>query len=364
MLAGVSLWPDSVTTVLAPALYGYPVAGFLIAYRRPGNRVAWVCLAVGFSYALEELLWGVAQYGLAHPGTVPRPELWAAFGHPLWLVWVPGAIIFLTLLFPNGRPPSPSWKWVPWAAGLLLGVGYVVSFFTLPPRWGRPLIDNPLAGTLPSAVGGLVYVGLALLAVACLGSLVVRYRRASGVERLQLKWLVTAGTAAVTIFIAIAIPMNTGVLDITVAAPMLALLLILFPASIGIAVLRYRLYDIDRILSRTVSYAVLVGLLAVVFATVAIGLPRLLGLPPTNQFLVAGATLAVAGLFNPLRRRVQARVDRHFNRARYDAQREVDRLAERLRAEVDVADLADEMLEVVTKTMQPSSVGVWVRREK
>jgi hypothetical protein len=136
------------------------------------------------------------------------------------------------------------------------------------------------------------------------------------------------------------------------------------PVGVGLAVLRYRLYDIDRILSRTVTYILVVGLLAAMFASVAIGLPQLLGLTEGSPMLVAAATLAVAALFNPLRRRIQARVDRRFNRARYDAQQEIDRLTQRLRTDMEIVDIADELLGVVTKTMQPASAGVWIREER
>lgn len=240
----------------------------------------------------------------------------------------------------------------------------LIAGFLLPEAsgWARPTVENPLA---VEAARDLDVVLLLLFpaVIVSVVSLIRGFRRATGIERLQLRWLATAGAAAVIVW-AVAIVVVDALLGGDAAAAALTVFgLALIPIAVGVAVLRYRLFEIDRLISRTISYALVVGALAAVFAAVAIGLPRLVDVPEDNPVLVAGATLAVAALFNPLRRRVQTVVDRRFNRARYDSQREVDRFAERLRDELEIEDLTGEMLDVVAKTMQPSGVSVWISGE-
>lgn len=352
--------PLGANELILPTLFAFPVVGLLIATHRPDNTVAWICLTVGLAFGLDATLWGVYFYGEANPGTVASPGAWATAGDAFAM---PGLFLIMTLLlllFPTGRLPSPKWRWFARITGVLLVVGLASGFF-LPEAggWGRPEgVANPMAIAGAEDVE-MVLVLLFGCVVASLIALVGRFRRARGVERLQLRWLATAGCAAAIVW-AIAIVVHSPLGDgVSLALTTFGLLLI--PVAIGVAVLRYRLFEIDRLISRTLTYAVVVGLLAGVFAAVVIGLPRVIGIPEDNPLLVATATLAVAGLFNPLRRRVQARVDHRFNRARYDARREVERLAERIRDEIELEDLTGEMLDVIEKAMQPSAAAVWIR---
>lgn len=362
----------SLNEALLPAVYAFAVVGFLIALNRPGNAIAWICSAIGFVWALEYSLSGAATYGLVNPGTVPWPEALAAVGVYLWIPGVFGIGTFVFMFYPDGRLPSPRWRWLPWLAGVGLGTLYVTEVLSAPEAYGYGRefvrVENPFRGVLGPwmdqaslfvdlfeiffFVAGFGAIGASMTALA------VRFRRSRGIERQQIKWLVTAGSTGVVIQL-ISIPL-VDVYGETIGL-VAASFFLLIPISIGIAVLRYRLYDIDRLISRTVTYALVVGMLATVVAAIAIGLPQLLGLPDESPLLVAMATLAVAALFNPLRRRIQARVDHRFNRARYNAQQEVDRLAERLRTELELEDLTGEVIAVVDKTMQPTMASVWIR---
>lgn len=357
--------PLSLNEATYPTAYAFAVVGFLIALNRPGNRFAWICLCIGFVWALYAAATGAATYGLAHPGTVPWPEALAALGVYLWVPGVFGIATFVLMYFPDGRLPSRRWRWLPWIAGLGIAGGYVMIVLSWTPIFGYGLerlrIDNPFA-RIPEEISEQFMLVVFAAAVGSVAALTARYRRSSGIERQQLKWFATAGSATIVVlmvlvgFLVDRLGETWGLIGFSFA--------IVIPISIGIAILRYRLYDIDRLISRTVAYALVVGLLAGVFASVVIGLPRVIGVPEENQVLVAGATLAVAALFNPLRRRVQSWVDRRFNRARYDAQQEVERLSERIRDEVELDDLADEMLGVVEKTLQPSGAAVWIRENR
>lgn len=365
ILAGELLEPN---TLLLPIVYAFSVVGVMIAVRRPGNRVAWICLAVGFAFGVDGTGWGIALYAFANPGTVSNPEVYAIVGDAMILPGIFVTATFLLLLFPNGRLPSRRWSWVAWLAGSWIVIAYLVSILGEGSTgWGRPEIENPLAISPGTAFGDLwhsdvldvVFLPPLLISVAgSVSALVMRYRRSTGTERLQLKWFAFAGSSVILLFV-VSIFLSDYFGDEFGLA--VAGLFILIPVSIGIAVLRYRLYDIDRLISRTVTYALMAGTLAAVFASIAVGLPLLLNLPGDSPVLVAGATLTVAALFNPLRRRLQTWVDRRFNRARYDAQQEVEHFTEILREELRLDDLTAEVIDVVSDTMQPISVSMWVR---
>lgn len=356
-----------------PVWYVFSVVGLIIALRRPGNRIAWICLAAGFAVGIEGAGWGLYFYGVTNPGSVPNPEAFAVLGNSMIIPGVMGVATFLLLLFPDGRLPSPRWRWIAWLAAVWIGVGIVVGL--LDPNdvagWGRPNVENPWALDLQSPLGDFLASGgvfddvfFAVLLTAIIGSIlsmVIRFRRSTGVERQQLKWFVfTASIVVILFLVAIDLASRLGD-DVGLAA---ASLLALLPISIGIAVLRYRLYEIDRIVSRTVTYGLVAALLTTIYAGIVLGLPRLIGFPGESPLLVAAATLAAAALFNPLRQRIQARVDRRFNRARYNAQREVEGFTQRLRNDFDLDDLANETLQVVTDTVQPSNASLWIREDR
>jgi hypothetical protein len=264
------------------------------------------------------------------------------------------------LLTPTGSLPSSRWRW--WArlaaaAPVVMVLGSVVQPDPLAPDYhGNPLAVPALARVLVvPAVAGVVVVPVSLLVGA--GSLVVRFRRARGVERQQLRWLaLAAALAAGLLLVALA---GFLLANDNVAFASLSLGVALLPLATGAAILRYRLYDLDRIISRTLAYALLTVLLGGGYAAVVLGLGQLLG--RDSSLVVAGATLAVAAAFQPARRRVQELVDRRFNRSRYDAARTITAFAARLRQQVDLDTLTAELLAVVDQTMQPASASLWLR---
>jgi hypothetical protein len=354
--AGEPLWPSAVATV---GLYPFTAVGALIAVRRPRNPVAWLCLLVGVAFALEAALWGVAFYGFAHPGTVPAPAVWAVVGGAFVMPALFLMASLLILLFPDGRLPSPRWRWLARLTSILLAVVFVAGLVAPQQSdWARPTIDNPL-GVEALEWLGVTFVALFGCVLASVVALVGRFRRSTGIERLQLRWLATAGTAAVILWF-LAIFVAADLLDHEGAA--LASTVVgfaLLPVAIGVAVLRFRLFEIDRLISRTVTYGTLVAVLFGLYLAGVLVFGSLF--PRQGEFGVAVSTLAVAALFHPLRRRVQRAVDRRFNRSRYDAQRELERFTGSLRDEVDLDELTDDLLATVGATVQPSSASVWIR---
>jgi len=346
-----------------------PGIGWLVATRRPENRIGWMLLAVGFFLALGGFSVTYAEHGLINdPGSLPLADLMS------WLklmTWQPGFVllILLLLVFPDGRLPSRRWVPIVWIAGIafvLMVVPQAIAFW----RYQGPLLipfdmATPASDPAPAIAGLLQGVGLILclvVAVASAAAVIVRFRRSAGAEHLQIKWFASAAAVEfAAIFIMSAPP------PAVVPPPFDALLAIvvapLIPIAIGIAILRYRLYDIDRIISRTVSYGAVTGILALVFVgTILVSQTILASFFRGSSVAVAASTLVVAALFQPLRRRVQAVVDRRFNRSRYDAERTAAAFGARLRDEVDLANLQAEMRQVVAATVAPVTVGLWIRR--
>jgi hypothetical protein len=362
-------WVDDavfVFTALAPLL-----VGAVLVARQPDNLVGKVLVLIGAAWSL---------------GEAARVYLWMSLhldlpwtGLPVWLmhwVFLPAwaLIPVLLVVFPTGAVAS---SWLRWplrvyiaflvvlvaaaavAPGDLGAYGEYLSSFTNPVQV-ESLSATEIVDAIVEVISAVAVLAFGLVAV---GDLVRRWRRSTGTERLQIRAFALGALVMVLLLavgsLMVAVGMENKVVEnltttVAISAP---------PVAIGVAVLRYRLYEIDRLISRTVSYAVVVGALALVFAAIATVLPQLLGLPEDSPLLVAGATLAAAALFNPLRRRVQLRVDRRFNRARYDAQEEVNLLAERLRAAVEMEDLVDEMISVVSRMLQPAAATVWVKED-
>lgn len=354
--AGEPLWPSAVATL---GLYPVTVVGALIAVKRPRNPIGWLCLVVGAAFALEGALWGIALYGFAVPGSVPAPAVWAVIGDA---VVMPGLFLMaslLILLFPDGRLPSPRWRWLARITVVLLVAALLTGpFLPTADGWGRPTIENPIAVPVAEWIE-LSTFGLFGCVVASVVAVVLRFRRSTGIERLQLRWLAAAATAAVVLW-AVAISVADVLGDETALAITIGGFL-LVPIAIGVAVLRYRLFEIDRLISRTVTYALLAGVLASVYVGGVLLLA--LVLPAQSELAVAASTLTVAALFTPLRRRVQVRVDRRFSRSRYDAARTIDAFGARLRDRLDLDDVTADLLDVVAATMQPSSTSLWMRTE-
>jgi hypothetical protein len=335
----------------------FPVVGALIATHRPRNPIGWLFCAVGVFQGLIIATEAYSDYALRiAPGTVPGGLLtnWVA----QW-VWAPSVgllVTFLPLLFPDGRLPSPRWRPVAWlsAFSIVLTCGlYGVLLWPL-----RAVVDRDPFELLPAAQAIVVNAAapfMLLCGLACLTALAVRFRQARGIERQQLKWLLFA--AAITVVIlSLSLSLVVNRLWLLPLAPAI-------PVAAGIAILRYRLYDIDRIISRTLVYGLLTALLAGVYSGAVLILGQVFGGvkkdPPS--WVVAGATLAVAALFQPARRRIQAVVDRRFNRRKYDAAKTIEAYSVRLRDQLDLDTLSAELLAVADQTMQPTMASLWLR---
>jgi hypothetical protein len=357
-------WPHSLLWALAEwapnAVWAvsFPVVGALIATHRPRNPIGWLFCVVGVFQSLIIAAEAYSDYALRiAPGTVPGGPLanWVA----QW-VWAPSVgllVTFVPLLFPDGRLPSPRWRPLAWlsALSIVLTCGlYGVLLWPL-----RAVVDRDPIELLTTAQAIVVNAAvpfMLLCGLVCLTALAVRFRRARGIERQQLKWLLFA--AAITVVI-----LSLG-LSLVVNRLWLLPLVPAIPVAAGIAILRYRLYDIDRIISRTLVYGLLTALLGAIYAGVVLILGQVFGGvgrdPPS--WAVAGATLAVAALFQPARHRIQAVVDRRFNRRKYNAAKTVEAFSARLRDEVDLDSLMTELLAVVDQTMQPTRSSLWLRR--
>jgi len=325
--------------------------------RRRGSPIGLALYLGGLSVAVEAALqaWARAAFG----GADLVGGQWAAWASDF--LWAPGfaSLYVILLVFPSGRLLSRRWRPVLWLA---LGVPAMLTL-SLPwlpgtlqdyAPWQSPAPRVPVLSTVPVLVTPVFLVLLPLLFLACAAALIIRFVRSRALERAQLKWLALGAGVGVVCNALSYLPGHPAVFSIAANAS-----ISLLPVTIGLAILRHRLYDIDRILSRTVAYAVLTTLLVATYVGIVTVVTRLV--PTGNSVAVAGSTLAVAALFQPLRRRVQAAVDRRCNRARYDAARTVESFSRRLRGEVDLETVRSDLLGVVHHTMAPASVSVWLR---
>ena len=348
--------------IYVAALAGMATVGAVLAGRRPRHPVGWLMLALGLSVVVDGVTDSYARYGiLVSPGSLPAVGQVRALGDTFAL-W-PACIGFTLLLTPTGSLPSRRWRWwagiavvapLTWQVAIVLGseTAEFPPFYSFPNPYFVPALAAPArAVALPT-------LAITLLSVVVGGaSLVVRFRRARGEERQQLRLVASAAVVA-----AAGIPV--AVAGIAIESPTVVGVAVLGSAAvlclaIAAAILRFRLYDLDRIISRTLAYALLTVLLGLGCAAVVLGLGRLLG--RDSSLVVAAATLAVAAVFQPARRRVQAVVDRRFNRHRYDAAHTVEAFAARLRDQVDLDALEGELLAVVDQTMQPTQASLWLR---
>jgi hypothetical protein len=374
---GSSYADGSFTPVLGGLVLGITTnasVGAILVLRRPGNVIGLVLMLGAIVSAVTLFTW-VSGAALAEqrgdhdvlPGAV---SLIGALGFvPAMFVGGP----LLALLFPTGRLPGPRWKWP---------VGSIIAAIAFPMPMGllhpgpipNTVVDNPFGASGFSGSEAFWTIGIALYVaslpaalILAVAAVIVRFRRSAGIERAQLKWFVAAIFAIGTL---LTLGFADGGLDVGLAAgtsptifDVLAVASLSLPAiAVGVAILRYHLFEIDRIISRTLSWAVVTGLLGAVFVGLVVGLQALsANVTKSNTLAVAASTLVVAALFQPLRRRVQGAVDRRFNRARYDAQRTTDAFAAQLRDEVDLARLRVALVDTVEEAVRPASASVWLR---
>jgi hypothetical protein len=353
-------------TVLVTALIlAFSTVGALIASRRPGNPIGWLFCSGALVWILGEL---ALEYAVYATYTAP-----GAFPAVAWVGWFGGwargmgwflIVVFLLLLFPTGRLPSPRWRPVLWAAvaGIVL---FTIAAWLSPMPLDLRLtsVANPLGLKLESALRLVeaFYLVLPLLIVTSGTAVIVRFRGSRGEERQQLKWFAYA--------VAVMTLMFAGWFSLVLAglAPegrlVYALPLFGLPVAVGIAILRHRLYDIDVVINRTLVYGSLTVTLAATYVICVVALQQVFRVLTggESQLAVVASTLAIAALFGPLRRRVQSFIDRRFYRGRYDAARTLEVFSAKLRDETDLDQLNTELLAVVRDTVQPASAGLWLR---
>jgi hypothetical protein len=353
------------TALISLLILAFSTVGALVASRRRENPIGWLFCSGALVWILGELALEVGVYALiTDPGAFSNGAWAAWFG-----TWARGIgwfliVTFLLLLFPDGRPPSPRWRPVLWGA-----VGYI-AFFTLV-IWLSPVsgdfrlefVRNPLGLEIEimNLLVELLYLTIPLLVVAGGTAVIVRFRRSRGDERQQLKWFAYAVAVMIVVFVFWFSLELAGLVPLSALAfsvPLLGL-----PIAVGIAILKYRLYDIDVVINRTLVYGTLTAALAAVYvASIALiqGTFRLLT-GGESQLAVVASTLAIAALFNPLRRRIQAFIDRRFYRSKYDAAQTLAAFSAKLREEVELDQLTSDLVAVVRETLQPQHASLWLR---
>lgn len=338
------------------------VMGALLRTKVPDNPIWLVFIFAGAGTLVASTVSGLLESGPpTDPGFLDYASIWFSWGLSSLSFFYP--YLLLLYLFPSGRFLNRRWSWAGWY-GVLAGLAMALTA-AFQKEIGDPFaaepwsIPNPI-GFIPTTVGAGLFVtvlaGLYVVAVGSVVAIAVRYRTAAPDERAQIKWLLFAGALFVLGFFDV-------VFEVTAEGYIAFVGLLAIPVAVTIAITRYRLYQIDQIISRTVSYAVVVGLLALVFVVGAVWLPTWIAGEQSSLFVV-GATLAVAALFNPVRRRVQRLVDRHFNRSAYAAREVAANFTDKLQQTLTVEQLADAWARTVQTSLEPRSMGVWLRVEK
>jgi hypothetical protein len=365
---------EALISLAAPVVFAIVAA--LIVSHQPRNTVGWVLMVPVGLYVVGGPIAGYFER-LTPSSSEPTVAflLMAWFNNWNWLLLI-FPLLFIPLLFPNGRPPTPRWRWVgvaaiAWAAlfVLLAALPQQINAGTTP----NVVVDNPIGvlgkGTVERLVGVWI-VGLLALALACAVALFVRYRRANETEREQIKWLLYACAVFLVVYVVGFASGLGGTSSVGgyIWGVFFGLSIIALPAAIGIAILKYRLYDIDIIINRTLVYGSLTATLALAYfggvtATQAL-FSTLTDQQELPQLLIVASTLVIAALFNPLRRRIQSFIDRRFYRRKYDARKTLEAFSAKLRDETDLEALNEELVGVVRETMQPAHVWLWLRSDK
>jgi hypothetical protein len=333
-----------------------PVTGFVLASRRPENRIGWLFLVAGLGLGLGGFANPYALHALvADPGSLPAGRAFAWLSNWIWAIPV-AMLAFLFLLFPTGRVRSRRWRLAAWFVGGVFALATVWLLIAATRLWAHPFAGQ--AGTPPGLTALFLLTGFltsAALLVSVAG-LVVRFAKSSGEERLQLKWCAAAALLLVVVFVA-SIWVNSAAVNV-----LQSLAFVCLWTAIAMAVLKYRLYEIDQIISRTLAYAIVTGLLVGVYAGLVLLATQVLTIK--SPVAVAGSTLVAAALFSPLRRRVQQLVDRRFNRARYDADQTMAAFEARLKGAVDLDSVRNDLAEAVDQALEPAHVSVWISQRR
>jgi len=363
-------------------ILAFPIVGALIVSRRPHNPIGWICLVDGFLWMFLAIIDLYGVYGLAKPGSVPFPVVIYALGQWLWVPTVGLLAVYLALLFPDGRLPSRRWRPLAWLSGVVIVLVSVTQGLVPGPLPELGSARNPfgLEGQpwLEDATSAILVVFLVCILASAV-SLILRYRRSRGEERQQIKWIAFAASFLGMGFVS---TMVSGIIAFFLAPEswgtantpplwfdiLFSVVLLSFgavPIAVGFAVLRYRLYEIDILINRTLVYGSLTATLALIYfggvATTQAIFRALTGQVEQPQLAIVVSTLVIAALFNPLRHRIQGFIDRRFYRRKYDARRTLETFSTRLRDETDLQALSDDLVGVVRDTMQPAHASLWLR---
>jgi hypothetical protein len=374
VLNGSTETPNSIGSPVMDGLFAvlflsFATVGALVSARQPRNPIGWLFLVGGLAAALEEPLLGWSTYTLVtEPGSLRGGAAAALVADAVWLPSLASATLFMFVLFPTGRPPSPRWRPFIWVFTLDMAVYVVATLLNPGGLYFFPSVDNPIgieaAGeSLQTAVdyaSPIVFVSLLIGLVA----LVLRFRASSGVEREQLKWIVYLAAVFVTLTPGLIVlgEREVEVAGVLVSDLVFTALICGVPVAVGVAILRHRLYDIDVVIKRTLVYGALTATLAAAYLGSVLLLQLALSpLTEDSDLAIAGSTLAVAALFRPARARIQSTVDRRFYRRRYDVARTLESFGARLRDQVELESLSGELRAVVADTMQPAHVSLWLR---
>jgi hypothetical protein len=329
-----------------------PVGGFILVSRRPGNRIGWLALAAGLTLGLRNFADVYEQHALvAAPGSWPAGLAAAWVSQWIWITSL-ALLAFFFLLFPTGRLRSRRWRPAAWFVGAVFALSTAAAMTGAAREWAHPSASFGQLVSLPALAA--ILIGFLAALVVSGSAIVVRFARSTGEERLQLKWLAAAAVLVVATFTALILTNSNS----AVAATLSNLALLGLDAAIAIAILKYRLYEIDRIISRTLAYTIVTGLLIGLYAGLVLLATRVLSF--SSSVAVAASTLAAMALFSPLRRRVQRAVDRRFNRARYDADQMVTAFAARLKDAVDLDAVQADLASVVQRALEPAHLSLWV----
>lgn len=370
---------DSAVLIFVLPFLAFPVVGALISSRRPENPIGWICLASGIFWMLSI---STSAYGLyvvvLRPGSLPFPAAIGSLGDWMWVPALGLLGTFLILLFPDGRLPSPRWRPVAFFCGALIVLGSVAGALAPGPiaelrgarnpfgLEGYPWVTEILGVTIP-----LLPLGILI----CAASLFIRFRRSGRQQRQQIKWITFAAALVAVGYLLVLVTETLLTPNVAEAdRPLWARLLedavtVSYggiPIAMGFAVLRYRLYDIDLVINRALVYGPLSVTLALVYlggvASSQLAFRALSGQQQQPQLAIVVSTLAIAALFNPLRRRIQSFIDRRFYRGKYDAAKTLEDFGSKLRDDTDLDSLSEDLVGVVRKTMQPEQVSLWLRQ--
>ena len=358
----------------------FPIVGAFIASARPENPIGWILLADGLLWMCISVTDFYGLYGLAVPGSVPFPLVMAGLNN--WL-WVPAVGLFgtyLLLLFPDGRLPSRRWRLLAWLSGAVIVLASMGVMLAPGPLQGLGGVRNPFGVEgVPwvEDAGTAVLLMLPLCMLASASSLMMRYRRSGGEVREQIKWIAFAASVVVIVYLLVVVtsfvvpsvtwfaaasPLWLNILEYAALVSLTAV-----PIAVGFAVSKYRLYDIDVVINRTLVYGSLTALLALVYlggVTAAQAIfSTLTGQQEQPQLAIVISTLIIAALFNPLRRRIQSFIDRRFYRGKYDAAKTLEAFSAKLRDETDLDALSTDLVGVIKETMQPAHVSLWLLPE-